>query len=239
MFQETLLESSPISPQRRGWPMATAFTFQMLVASAFVVLPLLSTGIISINSPTMPVPLTYDRPPADTPHQRPAAPPAGARPVAWHEVVPLANGHPLITIGYRPPTDSTSSSDAKPCLDSRCVAGPDTSGPPNLFPNGPAIVPKRPDGPVRKSHMDPGMLVNRVEPVYPPIAVRTGVQGEVKLHAIIARDGTIQSLSVISGHPLLTAAAVAAVQQWRYRPYVLNGEKVEVDTYITVNFHRD
>ena len=83
------------------------------------------------------------------------------------------------------------------------------------------------------------MLINRVVPEYPAIANRTGVQGEVKLHAIIARDGTIQSLSVISGHPMLTGAALEAVQQWRYRPYVLNGAPVEVDTYITVTFHRN
>jgi len=86
--------------------------------------------------------------------------------------------------------------------------------------------------------MDEGLLINRVIPVYPAMAAHAGVQGEVKLHAIIARDGTIQSLSVISGHPLLTMAAMEAVQQWKYRPYVLNGEAVEVDTYITVNFKR-
>jgi len=87
--------------------------------------------------------------------------------------------------------------------------------------------------------MDEGELINRVVPTYPTIAMRTGVQGEVKLHAIIARDGSISSLSVISGHPFLISAAMEAVQQWRYRPYVLNGEAVEVDTYITVNFKRN
>ncbi len=86
--------------------------------------------------------------------------------------------------------------------------------------------------------MSEGLLINKVIPTYPIIAVRTGVQGEVKLHAIIARDGAIQSLSVISGHPLLTRAAIEAVQQWRYKPYKLNGEAVEVETYITVNFKK-
>jgi periplasmic protein TonB len=61
----------------------------------------------------------------------------------------------------------------------------------------------------------------------------------VRLHAIIARDGTIQSLNVISGHPLLASAALDAVRQWRYRPYLLNGEAVEVETFITVNFRKD
>jgi protein TonB len=78
-----------------------------------------------------------------------------------------------------------------------------------------------------------------VEPAYPRIAVVSGVQGQVKLHAIIARDGSIQSLNVISGHPLLVRAALEAVGQWRYRPYLLNGEAVEVETFITVNFRKD
>jgi TonB family protein len=81
-------------------------------------------------------------------------------------------------------------------------------------------------------------LLVRVEPIYPHIAKITGIQGQVKLHAIIARDGTIQSLNAISGHPLLVHAALDAVGQWRYRPYVLNGEAVEVETFITVNFRR-
>jgi protein TonB len=65
------------------------------------------------------------------------------------------------------------------------------------------------------------------------------MQGQVKLHAIIARDGTIQSLSAVSGPPLLVRAALDAVSQWRYRPYILNGEAVEVETFITVNFRKD
>ena len=65
------------------------------------------------------------------------------------------------------------------------------------------------------------------------------IQGQVKLHAIIARDGWIQSLNAISGHPLLVHAALEAVGQWRYRPYYLNGEAVEVETFITVNFRKE
>jgi protein TonB len=81
--------------------------------------------------------------------------------------------------------------------------------------------------------------VNRVEPVYPHLAAIAGIQGQVKLHAIIARNGSIQSLNAISGHPLLVRAALDAVGQWRYRPYYLNGEAVEVETFITVNFRKE
>jgi protein TonB len=79
-------------------------------------------------------------------------------------------------------------------------------------------------------------LISRVEPRYPPLAVQTRTEGEVRLHAIINRDGRITSLDVISGHPLLVKAALDAVRQWRYRPMMLNGEPVEVETSITVIF---
>jgi len=81
-----------------------------------------------------------------------------------------------------------------------------------------------------------GMLVHRVTPVYPTLARNAHIQGAVQLHAIIGRDGTIQNLQAISGPPLLIPAALDAVQRWRYRPYLLNNEPVEVETQITVNF---
>ena len=80
------------------------------------------------------------------------------------------------------------------------------------------------------------MLIHRVEPVFPPLAKQTHRGGRVELRAIIATDGTIQSLQVVSGDPLFYQSAMNAVQQWRYRPYLLNGEAVEVETQITVNF---
>ena len=79
-------------------------------------------------------------------------------------------------------------------------------------------------------------LINRVQPVYPPLARQTRVSGTVRLHAIISKDGTVQQLEVMSGHPLLVQAALDAVRQWRYRPTLLNGEPVEVDTTIDVIF---
>lgn len=79
-------------------------------------------------------------------------------------------------------------------------------------------------------------LINRVQPVYPPLARQTRVSGTVRLHAIISKDGSVQQLEVLSGHPLLVQAALDAVRQWRYRPTLLNGEPVEVDTTIDVIF---
>ena len=79
-------------------------------------------------------------------------------------------------------------------------------------------------------------LINKVTPQYPPLARQTRISGTVRLHAIIAKDGSVQELSVISGHPLLVQAALDAVRQWRYRPTLLNGEPVEVDTTVDVIF---
>jgi len=79
-------------------------------------------------------------------------------------------------------------------------------------------------------------LISRVEPRYPPLAVQTRQSGTVVLHAIISRDGRINALEVVSGSPFFVRAALDAVRQWRYRPTLLDGEPVEVETTITVVF---
>ena len=81
-----------------------------------------------------------------------------------------------------------------------------------------------------------GLLVHRVEPPYPPLAKAARIQGEVQLKAVISRTGQIEDLQLISGHPMLVPAALAAVKQWLYKPYLLNGQPVEVETTITVIF---
>ena len=81
-----------------------------------------------------------------------------------------------------------------------------------------------------------GSLIRRVQPVYPPLARSARIQGPVVLAAVIGKDGAMENLRLISGHPMLVPAALQAVSQWRYRPYILNGEAIEVETQITVNF---
>jgi TonB family protein len=90
---------------------------------------------------------------------------------------------------------------------------------------------------VHTTHIDPALLIHRVEPVYPILAKQMGRSGRVELHAIIATDGTIQSLQAISGDPMFYQSALDAVRQWRYTPTVLNGQVMEVDTYITVIYN--
>ena len=80
------------------------------------------------------------------------------------------------------------------------------------------------------------LLIEQVPPVYPPIARQARIQGQVVLQATIGRDGSMQDVHVVSGHPILIPAALDAVKQWRYKPYFLNGAPVEVETQITVNF---
>ncbi len=79
-------------------------------------------------------------------------------------------------------------------------------------------------------------LINMVRPVYPPLAKQARISGTVRLHAIIAKDGSVIQLEVVGGHPLLVQSALDAVRQWRYQPTLLNGEPVEVDTTVDVVF---
>ena len=79
-------------------------------------------------------------------------------------------------------------------------------------------------------------LIRKPVPVYPSLARQARIQGTVKFTAIIGRDGAIQNLTLLTGHPLLVQAAQDAVKQWVYQPTLLNGEPVEVVTEIDVNF---
>ena len=86
------------------------------------------------------------------------------------------------------------------------------------------------------SDIESKMLLHVVSPVYPPIARTALIQGTVVLHAIIGVNGSVKELQYISGPPLLMRAAMEAVKQWKYKPYLLNGEPIEVDTTIPVRF---
>jgi protein TonB len=121
------------------------------------------------------------------------------------------------------------------------VIGP--PGDPNFILNtlagtgpGPVLHPPMPSRVIRTSSMLEGNLIHRIQPQYPAIAKQLHIQGAVVLNAIIGRDGRIEQTQVIRGQALLNKAALDAVRQWQYRPYYLNGEPIEVETQITVNF---
>jgi protein TonB len=81
-----------------------------------------------------------------------------------------------------------------------------------------------------------GLLIRKVELSYPTLAKAARIQGDVVLKAIIDKEGNIQDLQLVTGHPMLVQAAIDAVRQWHYRPYLLNGQAVEVETTIRVIF---
>jgi protein TonB len=101
----------------------------------------------------------------------------------------------------------------------------------------PAPQPEIAPAPIQvSSTIQAARIVDRVVPVYPPEARAAGIRGVVRLRAVIAPDGTIAELEAVEGHPWLVRAALAAVRQWRYRPTILNGRPVPVNTEIDVNF---
>jgi protein TonB len=87
---------------------------------------------------------------------------------------------------------------------------------------------------VHVTHIDPALLVHRVDPIFPTLPRQTGREGRVELHALIGIDGAVRSLQVLEGDPMFFQSALDAVSQWRYKPTFLNGHPVEVDTHITV-----
>src|SRR5262249_9404726 len=112
-----------------------------------------------------------------------------------------------------------------------------TTAPPPPPPPPPLPTPPPPSGVTRiDGAVAQGNLISQTTPVYPELARAARVQGVVTLSAVISKEGAVENLTVVSGHPLLTQAALDAVKQWRYKPYVLDGQPVAVQTTITVNF---
>jgi periplasmic protein TonB len=174
-------------------------------------------------------------------------------------------GHPQITTTDRPvpclfcakpaaPTPSrpfsdanVSSGDSAPGIGDGGTGGPAGPGPwiPGADPGGKPLEIKKPEPPEHKSllHRSEGVmaaaLIHKVQPEYPALARNIHLAGTVYLRAIVGTDGTVRQLEVISGHLILANSALQAVRQWRYQPTRLNGEPVEVETFITVNFILD
>ena len=234
MFRESLLDSSPMRRNGKRWPMATAFVLESIAAALIIMIPLLSTGIIPVSARVPHVtPLPFVRvapvhPRGDTLRSNGPSVPASS-------VVPVSNNPDAIHY-RRWQAEGNANIDPNFRLGSGGPVGPDVMVCANCVP---IMQPPVHEKPVAISHLSEAQLVHRVEPVYPRMAVLANMQGEVKLHALIARDGTIQSLSVSSGPPILAQAALDAVRQWRYSPYILNGEAVEVEIFITVNFRKE
>jgi protein TonB len=125
-------------------------------------------------------------------------------------------------------------------------ARPNASAIPGVNMNALAPAPFAPSAPTAGTpapksggQIQAAVLIYRKDAEYPKIAKQTGAKGTVTLNATIGADGNIKKVKVVSGHPMLTSAAVEAVKQWRYRPTLLNGQPVETDTQVLVNFVGD
>jgi len=238
MFADSLLESSWAQRSRRGWSTLTSFGVQGLAMLVLLLLPILMpVGLPYLKPLSTPVSLSlFHNPPApQVQHYAHASMPVIAD--ATMHVFTQPSSIPT-TISNAPEVDAPDVgfigryTDGMRVGDNRGIAGAIGNVGIVVAPPAPAPVVHT----VRISHMNPGDLVRRVQPVYPPLARQARVQGQVVLAAIISKEGTIENLRLITGHPMLTAAAIDAVKQWHYRPYILNNEPVEVETEITVNF---
>jgi periplasmic protein TonB len=239
MFADLLSESHWSNHSHRGWTTLISFSLQALVVSCLLFLPLLYTE--GLPRLAMLAPLLAPAPP-------PAPLPASRHAISVAHVQSNLAGTQLLAPSRIPP-DVTMLEETvpPPAVDASALGGVSHEiGDPNargtVLDSVPgsnltvALPPPPAEHHFRVSRMMEGNLVHRVQPDYPALARQVRVQGQVVLRAMISREGLIENLQVLSGHPMLIPAAVGAVRQWRYRPYVLNGEPVEVETQVTVNF---
>ena len=242
MFEDSLFATNQHRSGQRGLAAVMSFGVQAVFLGLLVLIPLLYTDALPLTSlkSYVEIPVPPGRPQPPTPPEQARRPPQQhASNFAENQLVEPIRIPPTVTMLHESPSDVPAP--PGPYVDSS-IGGPVGRSPlmnqilaSNMRPVAPPAniqtKPMRVSGGVIE-----GLLVHKVTPIYPPLARQAHIQGTVALHAIIGRDGTIQNLQAISGPPMLIPAALDAVQRWRYRPYLLNNEPVEVETQITVNF---
>ena len=237
MFEDSLIESGGKLKTRRGKTTTLAVIFQVGIIAVMVLIPLLFTEAL----PKTQLMTFLVAPPPPPP---PPPPPAAVKIVKTIQT-DIVNGQLRTPTKIPKKVEIVKEEEAPPPMNAGVVGGVPGGVPGgsmggvmgSIIGGTPTAVPKVAVQRVRVSQgVTQGMVIHRVQPTYPPLARTARVQGAVQLAAVIGKDGAVQNLHVLSGHPLLTQAALDAVKQWRYKPYILNGEPVEVDTQITVNF---
>src|SRR5581483_2500026 len=237
MFEDSLIESGGRLKTKRGRTTLVSFILEAIVVVIMILIPLMFTEAL----PKTQLMTFLVAPPPPPP---PPPPPAAVKVVKQVET-DIVNNQLRTPTKIPKKVEMIKEEEAPP--PSTGVVGGVPGGVPGgqmggviggIISSTPVAVPKVAVQRVRVSQrVTQGMVIHRVQPTYPQMAKIARVQGAVVLAAIIGKDGTIQNLHVISSaSPLLNQAAIDAVRQWRYRPYILNGEPVEVDTQITVNF---
>jgi periplasmic protein TonB len=250
MFEQTFVGTSTT---KKGWTVLVAFAIQIVMILVAIVIPL--WWFEMLPSATLQSFLVAPPPPPPPP-----PPPAAQAPVKVVKVIPRQfDAGKLMAPKVVPKEVATIKEEELPPPTSGVagvvggVPGGVAGGSPGGVLGGiigsvPSAAPPPPPPPkaVEKAatpqrirvggNVQQARLVKQPRPVYPPLAKQARIQGVVKLSAVIAKDGTIQQLEVISGHPLLVPSALEAVKQWVYQPTLLNTEAVEVVTQIDVNF---
>lgn len=244
MFETALLEKHHSIATRRKSATLVSFILQVVLIGVVVIIPLLITQAL----PTKELTTMLVAPPPPPP---PPPPPAGT---AVAHTAPVVKVHSVTLNALRTPTSIPKKINTEP--EAAAPAAPPAAGavsggvPGGVnggtvggvlggILNAPASnLPPKPDVQrVRVSQgVTEGLLVRKVQPEYPPIAKQAHVQGTVVLKAVISKNGNVENVQVTSGSPLLVASAVNAVKQWKYKPYILNGSPVEVETTVSVNF---
>jgi protein TonB len=235
MFDRTLTASWD-ERSRRGLTALTSFGLQALAVGLLLVLPLLRPqGLPSFHQLTTPISLGQpigEVAPVRAHTGSNAAEPSHPTQIIFREPSQMPHG-PVVGEEGPPGVAVGPSIPGAGIGDRNGIANSLAIG---TRPIMPVPAPAAVVAPVRVSHMNEGNLIRKVQPVYPPLARSARIQGVVELQAVISKQGSIENLRVLTGHPMLVPAAVEAVRQWRYRPYILNNEPVEVETQITVNF---
>lgn len=251
MFEQTFVGSGQT---KKPWTVLTAFIIQTVLIVVAIIIPMVWFDVL----PTAQLQSFLVAPPPPPP---PPPPPAAAPPVKVVKVIPRQfDAGKLMAPKVVPKEVATIKEEELPPPSSGAagvvggvpggVAGGATGGvlggiigsvpsaapPPPPPPKKEEVKPATPQRIKVGGNVQSAKLVRQPRPVYPPLAKQARISGVVKLSAIISKDGTIQHLEVISGHPLLVPSALEAVKQWVYQPTLLNGEPVEVQTQIDVNF---
>ena len=231
-----LVEGDPQSEKRarriKRRAVAVSIVLQTLALVALVLFPLLSQGEklpVRLLAPTCPVA------PIGKHHQAVSNP--GRHTVEPCRFCQPTNIPPTVVTHYQ----NTAGQGEDPSGDPIPGLLPSPGTPGGRIPTNTQPLLPPPDNPphvvIRHSVSEMqqmAQLIRRVEPIYPPLARQIQREGRVELHAFISSEGRIESLEVISGDPLFIQSALAAVREWRYRPTILNGRPIEVDTRITV-----
>jgi len=240
MFEDSLVESGGKLKTRRGMTTTISFILEVLFLGILVLLPLIFTEAL----PTKQLMTMLTAPPPPPP---PPPPPAAAPVIVKKIQSELDNGQLRTPTAIPKKIQMIKEDEPPPSTGPAGVVGGVPGGVPggaiggvlgSVMSSVPTAVPKvaTPQRVRVSQGVSQGLLIHKVTPQYPPLARQARIQGTVVLQAVIGKDGSIQNLHVVSGHPMLTNSALEAVKEWRYKPYYLNGEPVEVETTINVNF---